>query len=98
MKRFTKDEAEKAVAAVQAKAQTDAAFRKLALENPSEALRQAAGVDVPSGNKIRVIESDPGVDLTIVLPKYKGAELSDAELSAVAGGCTGDCYKNCTDW
>ncbi|MHB1193939.1 MAG: NHLP leader peptide family RiPP precursor [Longimicrobiales bacterium] len=99
MKSFTKDEAEKAIAAVKAKAQTDRNFRKLALENPNEALKQAAGVDVPRGNKIKVIEAAPDVDLTIVLPKYAGADLTDSDLDAVAGGM-GDhnCSHSCTDW
>jgi len=64
----------------------DKNFRKLALENPAEAVKQIAGKQVPSGFKLKLIEGDPKADMTVVIPELKVAEISDAELEKVAGG------------
>lgn len=68
------------------KAATDPAFRARLLVEPAEAIRDAFGVVVPAGYRMRFIERDADVDALIVLPEAQGVELSDDELDDVAGG------------
>lgn len=68
------------------KAATDPAFRARLLVEPAEAIRDAFGVVVPPGYRMRFVERDPDVDALIVLPEAQGVELSDEELDDVAGG------------
>ncbi len=68
-------------------AANDPEFRKLALSNGRAAVEKATGRSLPSGFTIRFV--DPaGAHLTAVLPPaaYEEQELSEHELSAVAGG------------
>ncbi|WP_405452895.1 NHLP leader peptide family RiPP precursor [Paenibacillus sp. HJGM_3] len=86
MSGWTHEKMNEALKTVFAKAATDKAFRALVLENPNEAVRQAAGVEIPPGMTVRFVEND-GVDATLVLPDFVGdSELSDEQLEAVAGG------------
>lgn len=86
MSGWANEKTNEALNAVFAKAATDKAFRSLVLENPNEAVRQAAGVEIPAGFTVRFVEND-GVDATFVLPDFIGdSELSDEQLEAVAGG------------
>jgi hypothetical protein len=71
------------------KAMKDEAFRKLLLENPKEAISGELGMKLPSGLKIHVMEEKAG-EVYLILPKVKKEgeeqELTEAELSSVAGG------------
>lgn len=69
------------------RAATDEEFRRRLLLEPVAAIRDAFGVQVPPGYRIRFIERDPDVDALIVLPDLQGGdELSDDDLDIVAGG------------
>ncbi|ERI09874.1 NHLP leader peptide family RiPP precursor [Aneurinibacillus aneurinilyticus] len=76
-----------AVKQFQEKATIDAKFRKLALENPSRAVKQLTGLEIPEGFKLHVVDN-AGAHLTVVLPDLKATEheLDEAELQNVAGG------------
>ena len=86
MAEWTQEEMDKAYGLIYQKSMRNADFRKLALENPNEAINQVIGKDVPEGFRLKVIEGDPNADLTVVLPDFRGDELSDDELENVAGG------------
>jgi len=47
-------------------------------------------MDVPEGIKINMIENDPSVAHTIILPPEQGA-VKDEELDQIAGGRGGGC-------
>ncbi|MCY4101190.1 MAG: NHLP leader peptide family RiPP precursor [Rhodobacteraceae bacterium] len=67
-----------------ARAEKDGEFRAKLLENPKAAIKDATGLTVPEGIKIRVLE-DNSSDYHLVLPPL-GQDLSDQEMSGVAGG------------
>lgn len=67
-----------------ARAWSDDAFRTRLEEDPAAALAEA-GLPAPEGKTLRVIREEPGT-LQIPLPPAPGAEASDEELAAVAGG------------
>jgi hypothetical protein len=73
-------------AKVFAKAWKDATFKKKLLSNPKAALTEM-GYTIPEGVNVRCIE-DAKNSLTIVLPATPAgsAQLSEAELSKIAGG------------
>ena len=88
---WTQEEVEKAFVEVKKKALTDKNFRQLILQDPNKAIQQVTKKEVPSGVKIKVIESDPAYHMTFVLPQMASQDLSDEELDKVAGGlCVGD--------
>ena len=66
-----------------ARVTVDDAFRARLLENPKEAIRQAAGIDIPEDFTIQVHEEN-SVTVHLVLPASD--QLTEADLSAVAGG------------
>lgn len=72
---------------VLARSATDRAFRDLLISSPAEALAQFTGTDASFFADVNVaFVENKGVS-TIVLPDVAtSAELSDAELEAVAGG------------
>lgn len=86
MSTWTLEDVEKTTQEISVKAATNAEFRKLALSDPTAAVKQVAGKEVPEGITIKIIENEPGVDLTIVLPPLQTEELSDEQLERVAGG------------
>ncbi len=86
MNTWTQQEVTAAVQKISEKAATDKDFRKLALDNPSEAIKNVTGKEVPDGYSIKMIENDSGVDQTFVLPDFQTEELSDDDLDKVAGG------------
>ena len=72
---------------IMAKALLEPDFRKRLLEDPKAALREDCGVNLPDGFTLHVHENN-GVDVAhILLPP--AAELSDEEMTQVAGGCDG---------
>jgi hypothetical protein len=70
------------------KALTDPAFKAELLKNPAAAVEKAAGVKLPSGVTVKVLE-DTASTVHLVLPGWIPAgknELSEKDLGAVAGG------------
>ena len=74
MSEWTQDDMIQALEAVREKAATDKEFRKLCLENPGEAISQVAGKKLPDGINIKLVENEPGVGRTFVLPDREDEE------------------------
>jgi hypothetical protein len=70
------------LSAVVAKAQSDSEFKKSLLSDPAAAL-SAAGVAIPAGVTVKVVENTDNL-VHLVLPV--DSSLSETQLSAVAGG------------
>jgi hypothetical protein len=71
-------------------------FRERLLRDPSGAIYDTFGIEMPHNYTIRFIERDPAVDALVVLPDFRSSDdvLTDAELEAVAGGVgTGGAFK-----
>ena len=67
-------------------AMSDANFRKKLLADPVQTLR-GAGVEVPDGVSVRVVEDTPTL-VHVVLPAPVGeSEISDGDLDMVSAGC-----------
>ena len=79
-------QAQETMRGVLVRSSTDLAFRERLLADPRTALAEHTGREIPAGTSIAFIENR--ADATIVLPAYVdgGAELSEEELEAVAGG------------
>lgn len=76
------------------KAMGDKEFRKKVMANPAAVIKEISGLDVPADFKVKVIENEPGVSTTFVLPNFVSADLDDKALDDVAGG---NCKKlSCT--
>ncbi len=74
-----------------AKALKEPEFKAELLKNPAAAVEKAAGVKVPSGITLKVLEDSASV-VHLVLPAMTGpakGELSDKDLSGVSGGAAG---------
>ncbi len=82
---WTEEKINQTMIDIKKKATEDEAFRKLCLDNPNEAINQVSGFDVPEGFKINIIENEPSVDHTIILPPESSA-LKAEELDQIAGG------------
>ena len=96
---WTQEEAEQALVEVRKRSLTDKPFRELLVANPNQAIEQVTGKPVPQGWKIKVLEPDPTADLTFLLPRMVGEELSPEELEKVAGGSCGvdACAQACAE-
>ena len=70
------------------RAATDLGFRERLLNEPHRVLAEIADQELPRDFVIRFIEKDKDTDALVVLPDLvpETAELSGAELEAVAGG------------
>jgi hypothetical protein len=89
------------------RAATDPTFRSQLLDDPTPALAQALGGPIPPNVRLKFIEKPSEYDALIVLPDVVSsrADLSDAELEAVAGGaadaealdCAWTCSLSCED-
>jgi len=79
-----RDDHQKQMGKVIAKAWSDPAFKHKLLANPAATLR-AEGIDVPDGLDVRVVENTVSA-VHIVLPPKPTRPLTDAELDRVAGG------------
>ena len=69
---------------VVAKAWSDEGFKSKLLTNPGAALAEA-GIDVPAGVTVNVVENTSNT-MHLVLPQRPEGELSDEVLDKVAGG------------
>jgi hypothetical protein len=68
----------------------DKAFRQQLLANPKQALKSAAGLELPASVDIQVLQEEPNRMYIVLPPDFKkSAELGDDELEAVAGGIGG---------
>jgi hypothetical protein len=82
---WTEEKINQVITDIKKRASEDESFRKLCLDNPNEAIKQISGMEVPEGIKINIIENEPGVDHTIILPSST-TEMSSQELEHIAGG------------
>ena len=67
------------------RASEDAEFRARLVADPSDAIKQEFGIDVPDHARIQVHESDMSV-LHIALPISPNVELDEERLEAIAAG------------
>ena len=81
-----REEMNKKMSKVIAKAWSDADFKARLLANPAETL-QAEGIEIPDGVKVNVVENTTE-QYYFVIPN-KVDELSDEDLDKVAGGDRG---------
>lgn len=86
-----REEMNKKMGRVIAKAWSDVEFKARLLANPAETL-QAEGIEIQDGVKVNAVENT-NEQVYIVIPS-KPDELSDEQLDNVAGGfCSG--YSSC---
>lgn len=72
-----------------AKAWSDEAFKERLLKEPARVLAEN-GIEVPPGVEVRVVENTADVTY-LTLPPKPADELSDEQLSGVAGGAGQAC-------
>jgi hypothetical protein len=82
---------------LQHKAQEDDSFRQQLLQDPKRALEQELGTSLPDGVNVKAVEETADT-IYLVIPSQSqkaagSAELSDADLDAVAGG--GSSWSTC---
>jgi hypothetical protein len=98
MAEWNEAEAQKTLAEITKRSQTDPEYRKLVLKDPNTAIAKVNSTPMPAGFKVQFVDNE-GANLTIVLPDAlsNNAELSDAELEQVAGGgrCSASCAASC---
>jgi len=82
---WTEEKINQVIKDIKKKASEDETYRKLCLDKPNEAIKQISGMEVPDGVKINIIENEPGIDHTVIIPPG-AAELSGQELDYIAGG------------
>ncbi len=74
----------KAIGRIIARAWTDDAFKQELMANPTEVLK-AQGIAIPEGTDVRVVENTEST-IYLILPARPSGELSDEQLTQVAGG------------
>ena len=74
----------RAIGRIVARAWTDDAFKQQLIANPTEVLK-AQGVAIPEGVDVRVVENTEST-IYLILPARPGGEISDEQLTEVAGG------------
>ncbi len=82
---ITEEKINQVIKELQKRASEDNDFRKLCLDNPNEAIRKVSDIEVPEDVKINIIQNDPGIDHTIILPPEPHT-LSDEDMHRIAGG------------
>ena len=87
MSQTDQDKASAAYGKVVARTWRDAAFKAKLLADPQATLKEA-GVAVPAGVKVTVVENT-AQHFHLVLPPKPTGELSDEALDGVAGGYSG---------
>ena len=87
MAQMDQDKASAAYGKVVARTWRDAAFKAKLLADPQATLKEA-GVAVPAGVKVTVVENT-AQHFHLVLPPKPTGELSDEALDGVAGGYSG---------
>ena len=90
MSQTDQDKASAAYGKVVARTWRDAAFKAKLLADPQATLKEA-GVAVPAGVKVTVVENT-AQHFHLVLPPKPTGELSDEALDGVAGGFSGACF------
>jgi Nitrile hydratase, alpha chain len=70
----------------------DNTFKKELLNNPQKIVGEMLGTEIPQDYEIKVFEQ-PANTLYLVIPEHiennsSGAELTEEDLEAVAGGCS----------
>lgn len=63
----------------------DEEFKKSLIADPGGVLKAQYGMEIPEGVNLKVIADEPD-EITLVLPRAPGAELSDDVLDRVSGG------------
>ena len=78
--------------AILSRASWDPMFRTGLLQEPKQTIRDAFGVTIPEGFRIRFVEKGPDLDALVVLPDTNpdGPELSESDLDTVHGGEGGE--------
>jgi hypothetical protein len=83
-------EKQKMLEAILARACVDPLFRRRLIADPRMAIRDAFGLVVPEGFRMRFIERDPDVDALVVLPDLevpaRHQELPEEDLRLASGG------------
>ncbi len=82
---WTEEKIKQTLIDIKKKASEDEAFRKLCLEHPNNAINQVSDFDVPERVKINIIENEPGITHTIVLPS-NGSAIKPELLDQIAIG------------
>ncbi len=97
---WTEEKINQIITDIKKRASEDEAYRQLCLDNPHEAIKQVSGMEVLEGVKINIIENEPGMDHTIILPPEPGTTTNEA-LDQIAGGkdtnhpCAWKVYPHC---
>ncbi len=81
---WTEEKINQTITDIKKRATEDEDFRKFCLGHPNEAIKQVSGMEVPEGVKINIIENEPGVEHTIILPPEVSA-LKDKVMGQIAG-------------
>ncbi len=89
---WTEKKINQTITDIKKRASEDEAFRKLCLDNPTEAVKQISGLEMPEGLKINIIENDPDIDHTIILPS-KVEAFNTEELEKITGEKVSDTAK-----
>jgi len=78
-----------------ADAWADPALKKRLLENPAVVLKER-GITVPEGVQVKVVEDSDKVEHLVIPTRPAEGELSEQELSSVAGGHCRGCSRGCS--
>ncbi len=87
---WTEEKINQTIIDIKKRASEDEAYRQLCLDNPHEAIKQISDIEVPGGLKINIVENNPDVDHTIMLPSNI-AKLGKMEFEDIQGGRCGVC-------
>jgi hypothetical protein len=78
------------------RAERDPDYRKRLTEDPSSAIEEELGVEVPESIQVKVVQEGPN-EAILVLPRHlEPGQLRDEELAAAAGGDSEFSYCDCS--
>ena len=83
---WTQEKLEKLYQEVNQRAAENPEFLKKLKENPSAALEEAAGCELPKDLQLQFIDGEPDHANTYTLPNFTGDEIELTELKDVSGG------------